>query len=114
MEYNITIQKGLTFNETVEIKNDLGQAEDLTGSTFLMQIRDHAFSTDYRLSASDANNLIEVAPLLGVVNIKLIPSETDKLIMSRGVYDLVQTKPTGEKVRIIYGAVTVDTVVSRS
>lgn len=27
-EYNITINKGLTFNETVEIQNDLGVAED--------------------------------------------------------------------------------------
>lgn len=27
-EYNFTINKGLTFNETVEIQNDLGVAED--------------------------------------------------------------------------------------
>ena len=114
MEYNITIDKGLTFNETVEIQNDLGEPEDLTGSTFLMQIRDYTFSTDYRLSATDSNGMLEVTPLLGVINIKLPPSETDKLIISRGSYDLIQTKSTGEKVKIIYGNVTVLQTVSRT
>lgn len=112
-EYNITINKGLTFNETVEIQNDLGVAEDLTGSSFLLQIRDYPFSTDYRVSATSSNGLLEVTPLLGVVNIKLPPSETDKLVISRGSYDLIQTKPTGEKVKIIYGSVTVQQTVSR-
>lgn len=112
-EYNITINKGLTFNETVEIQNDLGVAEDLTGSTFLMQIRDYTFSTDYRLSATNSNGMLEVTPLLGVINIKLPPVETDKLVITRGYYDLIQTKPTGEKVKIIYGSVTVLQTVSR-
>jgi hypothetical protein len=114
MEYNITIDKGLTFNETVEIKTDLGVAEDLTGSTFLMQIRDYTFSTDYRLSATSSNCMLEVTPLLGVIDIKLPPVETDKLVISKGYYDLIQTKPTGEKVKIIYGTVTVQQTVSRS
>lgn len=112
-EYNFTINKGLTFNETVEIKDDLGDPEDLTGSTFLMQIRDHSFSTDYRISATSSNSLIVVTPLLGVIDIKLPPSETDKLIMSKGVYDLIQIKDTGEKVKIISGVITVNPTVSR-
>jgi hypothetical protein len=114
MEYNITIDKGLTFNETVEIKTDLGVAEDLTGSTFLMQIRDYTFSADYRVSATSSNGMLEVTPLLGVIDIKLPPVETDKLVISKGSYDLIQTKPTGEKVKIIYGTVTVQQTVSRS
>jgi len=113
MEYNITIDKGLTFNETVEIKTDLGVAEDLTGSTFLMQIRDYTFSTDYRVSATSSNGMLEVTPLLGVIDIKLPPVETDKLVISKGFYDLIQTKPTGEKVKIIYGTVTIHQTVSR-
>jgi len=114
MEYNIIIDKGLTFNETVEIKTDLGVAEDLTGSTFLMQIRDYTFSNDYRVSATSSNGMLEVTPLLGVIDIKLPPVETDKLVISKGYYDLIQTKPTGEKVKIIYGTVTVQQTVSRS
>lgn len=114
MEYNITIDKGLTFNDTVEIKTDLGVAEDLTGSTFLMQIRDYTFSTDYRVSATSSNGMLEVTPLLGVIDIKLPPVETDKLVINKGSYDLIQTKPTGEKVKIIYGTVTVQQTVSRA
>lgn len=113
-EYNFTINKGLTFNETVEIQNDLGVAEDLTGSTFLMQIRDHLFSDSYRISATSSNSLLAVTPLLGVIDIKLPPSETDKLIMSKGYYDLIQIKQTGEKIRIIGGSVTVNLTVSRT
>ena len=113
MEYNITIDKGLTFNETIEIRNDLGTAEDLTGSTFLMQIRNQSFSTEYMISASDANSLLEITPLLGIVNIKLTPTETDKLVVSKGVYDLIQTKSTGEKIKILYGSVIVNYTVSR-
>lgn len=112
-EYNLIINKGLTFKETVEIKNDLGEPEDLTGSTFLLQIRDYSFSEDYRISATDSNGLIQVSPLLGVVNIKLTPTETDKLIMSQGYYDLIQTNVSLEKIKIIGGTVSVITTVSR-
>jgi hypothetical protein len=58
--------------------------------------------------------MLEVTPLLGVIDIKLPPVETDKLVISKGSYDLIKTKPTGEKVKIIYGTVTVQQTVSRS
>ena len=113
MEYNLEIVKGLTFTETVEIKDDAGVAENLTGSTFLMQIRSYAFSTDYLINATSSNGLLAVTPLLGVVDIKLTPTETDKLIYSQSVYDLIQVKPTGDRIRILSGRVTVSTAVSR-
>jgi hypothetical protein len=113
IEYNIVIDKGLSFNETIEIKTDSGVPEDLTGSSFLMQIRDYKFSLDFRVSATDTNGLLAVTPILGVVDIKLTPTETDKLVVSKGAYDLIQIKPTGERIGIIGGTVEVNTTVSR-
>jgi hypothetical protein len=114
MEHTLEITQGTTFNETVEIKDDLGVAENLTGSSFLLQIREYAFSVDYLISATDSNSLLEVTPLLGVVNIKLPPTETNKLIYNRASYDLIQTKPSGEKIRILGGEVKVQPLVSRA
>jgi hypothetical protein len=114
MEYNLSINRGLSFVETVQLKNDDNSPLDLTGSSFLLQIRDHVFSTDYRINATNSNGLLAVTPLLGIVDIKLPPTETSKLVMNIGSYDLIQTTPTGDKVKIISGSVTINPTVSRT
>ena len=113
MEYNLEMVRGLTFTETIEIKDDTGVAENLTGSTFLMQIRTYPFSEDYLVSATSENGLLVVTAVSGIVDIKLPPVETDKLVYSQSVYDLIQTKASGDKIRIILGRVLVDNGVSR-
>jgi len=71
MEYSLNINQGTTFIESVEIKTDINTPEDLTGSTFLLQIRDYSFSLDYKINATDTNGLLDVSRVAGVVNIKL-------------------------------------------
>lgn len=113
MEYTLNIDQGCTFLDTVEIKVSEGVPEDLTGSTFLLQIRDYSFSTDVRISATDVNGLLDVSRVAGVISIKLPPSETSKLVINRGVYDLIQTKANGDKFKVISGDVQVKFGVSR-
>ena len=113
MNYTLAITQGVTFTETVEVKTAVGVAEDLTGSTFLLQIRDYSFSTDYKINATDANGLLNISAVTGIVTIKLPPSETIKLTSSRAVYDLIQTKANGEKYRLVGGDVEVTYGVSR-
>lgn len=113
MEHKLTIYQGTTFTETVEIKIAVGVPEDLTGSTFLLQIRDYKFSPDYRISATDTNGLLDISRVEGIITIKLPPSETSKLVIKQGVYDLIQTKVNGEKYKIIYGSIEVIFGVSK-
>lgn len=113
-EYLLNIDKGLTFNETVQIKDDAGVVENLTGSSFLMQFRDYTFSDIALLTATDSNGLLAITPLSGIIDIKLTPVATASLIHSRGVYDLIQIKPTGERLKILNGSFKVYEVVSRT
>lgn len=113
-EYPLEIDRGLSFYESVQIKNAAGAIEDLTGSTFLMQIRDYPFSVDARLSCTDTNGLLDIQPTQGIINIQLTPTDTSLLLYNVGSYDLIQTKITGEKVKLLHGSITINTTVSRT
>ena len=112
-EHSLNVGRGLSFTETIQVKNDAGVVEDLTGSTFLLQIRDSTYAPDIRISATDANGLLAIIPTQGVITIQLTPTATDALIYSSGIYDLIQTKPNGDKIKLLQGTVSVEPTISR-
>ena len=108
--YDLTIPVGVTFSLRFTIEDEKGQAIDLTGATFAMQVRSTFASQNALLSASTASGIVVAA---NVVTVTLSASATGEITDDTGVYDLFLTWSTGRVDKLFKGKVTFEPRATR-
>tara|TARA_B100000965_G_C19211792_1_gene591932 strand:- start:267 stop:602 length:336 start_codon:yes stop_codon:yes gene_type:complete len=106
---NLYVDQGSDFTITLSLTDSVDDALNLTGSSFLAQVRkSHASSTVKATftTTNDGNG--------GNLTIKLTDVQTAALESGRYVYDVMQTASDGNKTRLIEGQLIVTPSVSRS
>tara|TARA_B100000035_G_scaffold313765_1_gene328244 strand:- start:1174 stop:1509 length:336 start_codon:yes stop_codon:yes gene_type:complete len=106
---NLYVDQGSDFTITLSLTDSVDDALNLTGSSFLAQVRkSHASSTVKATftTTNDGNG--------GNLTIKLTDVQTAALEAGRYVYDVMQTASDGIKTRLIEGQLIVTPSVSRS
>lgn len=104
---NILIDQGASFETSLNLTDDNGNAIDLSGYTGAGQIRKH-------YSSSTAVNLtINLGGANGTVTMSLTANATANMAAGRYVYDIEVTDSGNSVTRVIEGIVTVTPQVTR-
>jgi hypothetical protein len=103
-KYNMLIQQGATYNQTITLKDPISnEPVDITGCTAAAMVREQY---------SDTTPVATFTCMIatgsdGVIQISLTPEQTSAISIERGVYDLELTYIGGTKDRIIQGNVVI-------
>lgn len=108
-KYNMLVQQGATYSQTITLKDNFGVAVNITGCTAAAQIRQQYSDPT---PAAQFTCVIPVGTD-GVIRISLTPAQTAAITFDRGVYDLELTYPSGVKDRILQGNVVISKEVTR-
>lgn len=104
--YDFTVEQGGDYTDDFTILDDDGQPINLTGDTFLFEVKDYPFSTTTKLQGTVLNGLLVVTALTGVVTLKLAPSDLALLQTKTSSYVLWRIRPSGYKERVLEGTIT--------
>jgi len=104
---NLVIDQGASFETTVNLIDDEGDAVDLTGYSAAGQIRKHY------TSSSATNITIVLGGANGTVTMALSANATANLVAGKYLYDVEVTDPSSIISRILEGIVTVTPQVTR-
>lgn len=99
---NLFVDAGSSYSNIITVTATNGQPLDLTGYTVASQMRkSYQSSTAFNFNAS-----IYQAES-GKVRLQLTPSQSEVIPAGRWLYDVEITSPTGNKLRVVEGIVTV-------
>jgi hypothetical protein len=107
-EYNLYIDQGVTFSNSITISDDYGNPVDLTGATLASQVRKSFISTTawlFTITVTDPTN--------GVVVLSMTADQTGSMKPGRYVYDAQYTDSVGNTVRFLKGIVTIFPAATR-
>jgi len=105
---NLTVDQGTTFSANVDVSDESGNAQNLTGYSVAGQIRKSYDSSGYTAFTAAITNAAQ-----GTINISLAPSVTNGLTAGRYVYDVEITSGGGVVTRVLEGQVEVTPGVTR-
>ena len=111
-KYNLKIEQGATFRQTLWWKNPDETALDLTGYTGRLQIRANIAATDVLISLTTENGGITITQLTGKIELLITATATAAITWSSAVYDLEMVQGS-EVYRLIAGNVSVSKEVTR-
>lgn len=112
--YNMVCDQGSTFERTIELQDSDGTPYNLAGYTARMQVRREVDSTGSPLiELSTTNGRITISASLGIIDLKLTPTETAAL-QRGGYYDLEIVKAsTGQVFKVLRGEFRLEKEVTR-
>ncbi len=106
---NLTVDQGATFNAQIDITDDSGNAQNLTGYSVAGQIRKTYDSTTFTAFSASVSNATG-----GTITISLTATQTNALAAGRYVYDVEITSGGGVVTRVLEGQVEVTAGVTRA
>ena len=105
---NLTVDQGATFNAQIDVSDDSGNSQNLTGYSVAGQIRKTYDSTTYTAFTASVSNATG-----GTISISLTSTQTNALKAGRYVYDVEITSSGGVVTRVLEGQVEVTPGVTR-
>ena len=106
---SLTVDQGATFNAQIDITDDSGNAQNLTGYSVAGQIRKTYDSTTFTAFSASVSNATG-----GTITISLTATQTNALAAGRYVYDVEITSGGGVVTRVLEGQVEVTPGVTRA
>lgn len=106
---NLYIDQGSDFSVTVGMTDATSAALDLTGATFLAQIRKTHSSSTVTATFSSSHDSTG-----GNLTLTLADTVTAGITSGRYVYDVLMTNSSAEKTRVLEGQAIITPSVSRS
>ena len=100
---NLTINSHSNFEENFELTQLAGRPTDLTGHTVASHMRRYADSSSFTAFTVGITSAIE-----GKISIGMTAPITATLKPGKYVYDVLITRPSGAKVIVLEGTVTVN------
>lgn len=104
---NLVVDQGSTFTASIDLRNDVGGAYDLTGYSVFSQIRKSYYATtkvDFTCSHNGAG---------GQIALSLTSTQTEAMTPGRYLYDVEIVSSSGEVSRVVEGIVTVTPGITR-
>ena len=105
---NLTVDQGATFNAQIDVSDDSGNSQNLTGYSVAGQIRKTYDSTNYTPFTASVSNATG-----GTISISFTSTQTNALKAGRYVYDVEITSSGGVVTRVLEGQVEVTPGVTR-
>jgi hypothetical protein len=109
---NFEVDQNATFSFIIEYKDNNGLPIDLTGATAKMQVRDTKGGTKLAFSLTSPGGGITITPLLGMLSIKMTPTQTNKLFYPKSSYDIMITDSNTNKIKLLEGFMTLSRSVT--
>ena len=109
--YDITIEQGDTFTLSANWKDSAGAPVNLTGYSARMQVRSNYESEEVLVSLVSPTN-ITLGGALGTILATISATDTQKLSIQEGVYDL-ELELSGVVTRLLQGRATISREVTR-
>lgn len=104
---NLVMDQGADFSTTINLTDDNGDVQVLTGYSGAASMRKHyTSSTSYDFT-------VVVVPSLGTVTMTMTANATANIVAGRYVYDCEITDGSGQKSRLVEGIVEVTPRVTR-
>lgn len=104
-QHNFTIEKGATWRQNIQWKDDDGLAIDLTNYTARMQLR-REYRTNIIHELTTENGGIDITALTGEIDLLIEATDTADFIDTKVLYDLELINGT-EVVRLLSGCITI-------
>lgn len=104
--YDLTIEKGGTFNKTIYLKDSNEVAVNLVGYTARMQIRRTINSSNYIIELTTGNGGITITGLDGRIDLFISDTDTSAITEDKGSYDLELLDGTGVT-KLLRGTVSI-------
>ena len=112
VQKNFEVDQNTTFEFSVEYKDSNDTAIDLTGATAKMQVRDVAGGSKLAFTLTSPSSGITIIGHLGQVNVKMTPTQTNKMFYPKSSYDLMITDSNGTKIKLLEGFMTLSRSVT--
>jgi hypothetical protein len=109
---NFEVDQNATFNFVLEYKDDEDNAIDLTGASAKMQIRDTKGGSKLAVTLTSPSGGITIDGPSGILNIKMTPTQTNKLFYPKSSYDVMVVDSNGNKIKLLEGFMTLNRSVT--
>jgi hypothetical protein len=109
---NFEVDQNATFSFILEYKDDNDNAIDLTGASAKMQIRDTKGGSKLAVTLTSPSGGITINGPTGTLNIKITPTQTNKLFYPKSSYDVMVVDSNGNKIKLLEGFMTLNRSVT--
>jgi hypothetical protein len=109
---NFEVDQNATFSFILEYKDDNDNAIDLTGASAKMQIRDTKGGSKLAVTLTSPSGGITINGPTGTLNIKMTPTQTNKLFYPKSSYDVMVVDSNGNKIKLLEGFMTLNRSVT--
>ncbi len=110
--YNFICEQGATFTRVLNATDDANDPIDLTGYTARMQVRRDLDATGILIELTTENGRITLGGATGDITLTIDADDTSA-IPRPGVYDLELESDSGIVIRLLKGAFTLDSEVTK-
>lgn len=111
--YDLMIEQGATFSQTVTWKDANGVPVNLTGYSARMQFRPSVNAPTIYFSATSSDGRITLNGATGTITINISAAETTGFGFVSAVYDMELQSANGVVTRLLEGGVSVSREVTR-
>ncbi len=110
---NFEVDQNATFSfQVTYTEEDETTPIDLTGASAKMQIRDTKGGNKLAVTLTSPSGGITIDGPEGVLNIKMTPTQTNKLFYPKSSYDVMVIDSNGNKIKLLEGFMTLNRSVT--
>ena len=113
VQKNFEVDQNATFIfEVFYTLDDEVTAIDLTGATAKMQVRDTKGGSKLAFTLTSPSGGIIIDGPTGKLNVKMTPTQTNKLFYPKSSYDIMVVDSNGNKIKLLEGFITLSRSVT--
>jgi hypothetical protein len=110
---NFEVDQNATFSfQVTYTEEDETTPIDLTGASAKMQVRDTKGGNKLAVTLTSPSGGITIDGPEGVLNIKMTPTQTNKLFYPKSSYDVMVIDSNGNKIKLLEGFMTLNRSVT--
>lgn len=113
VQKNFEVDQNATFNFQVQYtEEDEVTPISLVGASAKMQVRDTQGGSKLAVSLTSPSGGITIDGPTGTLNIKMTPTQTNKLFYPKSAYDIMVVDSNGNKIKLLEGFMTLSRSVT--
>ena len=109
---NWEVDQNTTFSFVIQYRTKSGDPIDLTGATAKMQVRDTKGGSKLAFTLTSPSGGITIDTATGKLNIRMTPTQTNKLYYPKSAYDIMLIESNGVKTKLVEGFLTLSRSVT--
>lgn len=110
---NFEVDQNATFTFEVQYTlDDEITPIDITGASAKMQVRDTQGGSKLAFTLTSPSGGIVIDGPTGTVNVKMTPTQTNKLFYPKSAYDIMMIDSNGNKIKLLEGFMTLSRSVT--